>query len=274
MPRWFRTPQSPTLLTKSNFIMAIVDLLEEVKRMSLSEHNITITSAVISRPSWTYNDIGDLFNEACLLANIEVWEQPHNRVDIASKTLKGHGPAIIIDHGHYHMDVHLSTWDDRDNQHYGRESIGLDHFGGSYILETLLQRIIGVFNSNVTESERNWTRDIHFPNAIRQVHDARMQIRYGRNWPEDLEFQNRSTSVNLTSSTGLLRVLNMTGQDIWDVERKYVEEVSASIQEFVFRPEAPWEYHQGKPIRQFHFPSARKQPFVNPFSNPHLLPRP
>jgi hypothetical protein len=254
--------------------MAIVDLLEEIKRMSLSEHNIAITSAVISRPSWTYNDIGDLFDEACLLANIEAWEQPHNRVDIASKTLKGHGPAIIIDHGHYHMDVHLSTWDDRDNQHYGRESIGLDHFGGSYILETLLQRIIGVFNSNVTESERNWTRDIHFPNTIRQVHDARMQIRYGRNWPEDLEFQNRSTSVNLTSSTGLLRVLNMTGQDIWDVEMKYVEEVSASIQEFVFRPEAPWEYHQGKPIRQFHFPSARKQPSVNPFFNSHLPPRP
>ena len=50
---------------------------------------------------------------------------------------------------------------------------------------------------------------------INQAMDARLQIRYRRDWPEDLDFENRTVAVNLTDETGL-GVLNMTGEGCGD----------------------------------------------------------
>jgi hypothetical protein len=210
--------------------MYIVEYLQLIKQITLKDHSIKITSAIISRPSWAYNEYDDIFDEACLLAGIEVLEQPHNRVDMATKSLTSNrGTALVLDHGHYYLSIHRSTWDDHDQQYYQRGSMNLDQYGTKWILAQLANRIIWGYNLNVTEEERGWPSTVLSQVVIRQVMDARLQIKYRRNWPQDLEFENRTIGVNLTDSTGFLRVLNMTGGDVRNVEREYVKEISSAI---------------------------------------------
>ena len=88
-------------MTRAKFIMDILEYLERIKHISLTEHGVKITSATISRPPWAH-DYGDLFDEACLLADIEVLEQPRDRVSIATKFLtEDMGPVLVLDHADY-----------------------------------------------------------------------------------------------------------------------------------------------------------------------------
>jgi hypothetical protein len=82
MLKWFRSPR-PKQLSRSGFILSIFELLEALKG------NITVTSAAISRPGWVRNETADLINEVCLLADIEVFEQPYVRREAATRTELG-----------------------------------------------------------------------------------------------------------------------------------------------------------------------------------------
>jgi hypothetical protein len=232
MPKWFRTPHTPKPLTKSNFVLSLVELLDQLKNVSIQEHNITITSAVITRPEWAYNEIGDLFEEACLLADIEVFEQPRSRVEIATKTVGPGGAVFVIDHGQYVMDIHRMQWDPTNGEFGGGGSMRLDYYGIMWILRGLANRIISNYNSNITESERSWPMAVPFMHAIRQASTARAQIKYGQDWPPYLHAANRTIGVNLTDDSGWVRVLNMTGQDVLDVESQYMEEASLGFSNF------------------------------------------
>jgi hypothetical protein len=85
---------------KNDFIWSLVALLEEVKQKSVDNHNITITTAVVARPSWVDNEFDDVIDEACLLAEIEVFEQPKSRVELAAITeeKRGHGHVMVLEH--------------------------------------------------------------------------------------------------------------------------------------------------------------------------------
>lgn len=53
----------------------------------------------------------DLFDKACLFADIEVLEQPHDRVSITTNVLaQDVGPVLVLDHGHYYLNVHRSKY--------------------------------------------------------------------------------------------------------------------------------------------------------------------
>jgi hypothetical protein len=97
MPKRFRSPQ-PKQLSRSVFVLSIFGLLEALKKEAL-QSNITITSATISRAGWVRNEMGDLINEACLLADIEVFEQPHDRLEAAARTEPGKKSVLVLDHG-------------------------------------------------------------------------------------------------------------------------------------------------------------------------------
>lgn len=226
MPKWFRSLKSKQM-TKSKLIMYLVEYLEQIKQISLAEHGIKITSAIISRPSWMYSKYDDIFDEACLLAGIEVVEQPHSRVDMATKALStDEGPVMVLDHGHYYLNIHRSTWDEYNKQYRQRGSMNLDYYGTTWVLKQLANRILWDYNRNATVEERGWSRTVENQVVVMQTLGARLQIKYRRDWPEDLEFEKRTVGVNLTDSTGFLRVLNMTGEDVRRVDKEYVEEIS------------------------------------------------
>lgn len=228
-PKWFRNPQS-SQMTRSKLIIYIVEYLERIKQLTLKDYDIKLTSAIISRPSWAYNEYDDIFDEACLLAGIEVLEQPHNRVDMATKSLStNRGPVLVLDHGYYYLGVHRSTWDEHDMQYHQRGSMNLDQYGTIWVLSQLANRIIWGYNSNITEEERGWPSTVLSQVIFGQIMDARLQIKYRRDWPEDLDFENRTVGVNLTDSTGFLRVLNMTGEDVQNVEQNYVKEIKGPV---------------------------------------------
>jgi hypothetical protein len=251
MPKWFRISHLPKLLTKSNFIISLVELLDQLKNVSIQEHNITITSAIISRPDWAFSEIGDLFDEACLLADIEVFEQPHSRVEIATRTIDPGGAVLVVDHGQYFMAIHRMQWDSTNGEFGGGGSMHLDYYGTMWILGELANRIIGNYNSNMMESERSWPMAVPYMHAIRQASIARAQINHSQDWSPYLDAANRTIGINLTDDAGWVRVLNMTGQDVLDVESQYVEEASLPIQHFLWNNSAIQQYRQGKSILKF-----------------------
>lgn len=260
MPKWFRTPKS-TQMTKGKFIMDIVEYLDRIKQIALSEHGVKVTSAIISRPSWANSEYDDIFDEACLLAGIEVFEQPSDRVSLATKTLTTDvGPVLVLDHGHYYLNVHRSTWDERDKEYHQRGSMQLDQYGTVWILSQLANRIIWGYNLNLTEGERDWPGRVNGHSIITQAMDARLQIKYRRDWPEDLEFENRSVAVNLADETGFVRALNMTGKDVVRVEREYTEEVKRAIEQSVWKHMEIHEYMRCKSRPPFSPPILTPQP--------------
>jgi hypothetical protein len=87
--------------------------------------------------------------------------------------------------------------------------------------------------------------------AIRQASIARAQINYGQDWPPYLDAANKTIGVNLTDDAGWVRVLNMIGQDVLDVESQYVEEASLPIQHFLWNNSAIQQYRQGNSILKF-----------------------
>jgi hypothetical protein len=248
-------------MTKGKFIMDIVEYLDRIKQIALSDHGVKVTSAIISRPSWANNEYDDIFDEACLLAGIEVLEQPSDRISLATKTLTTDvGPVLVLDHGHYYLNVHRSTWDERDKEYHQRGSMQLDQYGTVWILSQLANRIIWGYNLNVTEGERDWPGSVNGHSIITQAMDARLQIKYRRDWPEDLEFENRSVAVNLADETGFVRALNMTGKDVVRVEREYTEEVKRGIEQNVWKHMEIHEYMRCKSRPPFSPPILTPQP--------------
>jgi hypothetical protein len=87
---------------KNDFVKSLTAFLEGVKQMSVDDYNITITSAIVARPSWIWNEFGDMIDKACLLVGIEVFEQSKSRVDLAATTEEksGYGHIKVLEHSY------------------------------------------------------------------------------------------------------------------------------------------------------------------------------
>jgi hypothetical protein len=235
-------------LTRSNFILSVLELLEELKEISATEHNITITSATISQPSWAWNEVNALFDEACLLADIEVLEQPHNRIDISAKTVTSGKSLLIIDHGYYHLGIHRQIWNEEEKAFRGTESVNEEGLGLIYMIFPLAINLLNVWRSenhtcSVETGEMDWVIDIETTDIVSAVNTARLQLRYGTGLAQDVDFANRSTTVNLTDSSRYSRFLNMTGQNILDAEKKYFDTVGRLIKFHLLHERAAIEYY-------------------------------
>jgi hypothetical protein len=207
-------------------------MISELKASALKEHNVTISSASIARPSWVFNEWGDCFEEAALLANIETFEQSRARQEHASMTMtsRTNGTIVVLDHGQYHFESHRLTWDPDREEWAEKGSISPPDLGASWIWIRLGLQMISLYNSNITESEWSWHRDVPTMDILRGVSRARLEIKFGRDWPHDLDFANRTKSINLTESTGWTRVLNLTGQNVIEIEARYENEIADQLQ--------------------------------------------
>jgi hypothetical protein len=113
-------------------------------------------------------------------------------------------------------------------------------------LRELANRIIWGYNLNVTEEERNWAVGVDSHSILMQAMNARLQAKFRRDWPEELEFESRTVSVNLTDETGFNRVINMTGEDVSRVEHGYVEELRGAIEQSIWKHMEIYEYMRCK----------------------------
>jgi hypothetical protein len=74
-PRRPSADDVPNEVLREKFIASVVEVLQEINQASVINHNITIKSAIISRPEWLGTEEVDMIDEACLLAGIEVFER-------------------------------------------------------------------------------------------------------------------------------------------------------------------------------------------------------
>jgi len=75
MPRWVRNLQRPGPLIRSDFVHSIYKMISELKVSAIKDHNVTIASTSITRPSRAFR-MEWLFEEAALLANTKPSNSP------------------------------------------------------------------------------------------------------------------------------------------------------------------------------------------------------
>ncbi|KAF8867421.1 hypothetical protein BDZ45DRAFT_795134 [Acephala macrosclerotiorum] len=245
MPKWFRSPR-PSQLSRSGFVLSVLELLEEVKEAAL-QNNFSITSASISKPHWIRNEMGDLFDEACLLADIEVYEQARDRAEMAARTAPDHGAVLVLDHGNYHLDLVHAVWDDREKGHTQRGSMGLRDMGMSRMFKELTWHVLLDYmrNTNSTNEEMNWPNVVGLQQIVQEVSIARNQLKFGTEWPQFLNASERDMTVNFTEPSGRVRTVNVTSQDVSTIEARYITEISKSIRTLLAKREIVDEYWTG-----------------------------
>ncbi|CZR61238.1 uncharacterized protein PAC_11134 [Phialocephala subalpina] len=245
VPKWFRSPQ-PNKLSRSGFVLSIFELVEQIKEVAL-QNNISITSAIISKPKWIHNEMEDLFDEACLLADIEVYEQPRDRAEMAARTAPEGGTVLLLDHGNYHLDLVHAAWDDREKAHKQRGSMGLKDMGTSRMFKQLTWHVLLGYmrNTNSTKDETNWPNVVGLQHVVQEVSVARNQLKFGTEWPQLLNISERDTTVNFTEPSGRVRTVNVTSQDVSAIEARYIAEISNNIRTLLTKRDKLDEYWTG-----------------------------
>lgn len=149
MPKWIHDSYDETF-TRSNFVLSVLDLLEKLKRRALRDHNVRITSAIISRPTWVYLDMNFVFEEACFLADIECLEPSHDRTEIVTKTAPPGRSVLVLDLGPYHLDLRYAKWDDLNKRYTIQGSMGIDA-GSLQIFGKIAWDLVNSHISNATQ---------------------------------------------------------------------------------------------------------------------------
>ncbi|KAH8586064.1 hypothetical protein B0O99DRAFT_679009 [Bisporella sp. PMI_857] len=254
MPKYFRPSMTPQPLTKSEFVFLIYQLLADLKSQAQEAHNITITSAIIVVPPWVPYDLRKLFDEAAFLAGIGTFQtpfdEPHSRVEMAVRTAspssrQSKKTVMVLDHGQYHLSAHhfvMDEWNGPSERFHSRAFI----LGSRWIWANLGTRLIEGLNSNVTE-EVKIPRGAISGNELLKIIDGRIVIKSSTRWPEDLEFTNRSKSINITELSGRTRLFNMTGADVQEVEEQYTAKVVDLVQHLLLRHDMMTEYFRTRP---------------------------
>lgn len=228
MPKWFRT--SPTKnLTKSEFIISIAELLLDLKRTVWTDHNIDITSATVSRPSWISQWENDMIDEACLLAGIELLEPPKVRSEIAATGFSLGGSVIVIDNGPWHMNVMRLEYEPYQGRYAQRALMTTK----SYASDRLTHPLTNYFGDRLNNRlgiGGNQTAGLLYK-AVTRIRSA---IKFYGKWPTDMEFADRTVVINF----GFPEALNVTGQDILNIEDIYVDDLSAVLKRFTYNDES------------------------------------
>lgn len=252
--KFFRPSTIPEPLTKSEFVFLIYQLLVDLKSQAQKEHNISITSAVLGVPPWVPYELRDLFDEAAFLAGIGTFnspfDRPYSRVKLSVETAspgsqQPNKTVMVLDHGQYHFSAHhfvLDKW----NASVERFSSRAATFGSRWIWANLGTRLIDGLNSNVSEEEKILRGSVS-GNELLKVIDARNVIKHSTHWPENLEFTNRSKSVNITELSGRTRSFNMTGANVQETDEQYAAHVIGLVQHLLLRHDMMTEHLQALP---------------------------
>jgi hypothetical protein len=254
VPKYFRPSTTPQPLVKSEFVFLVYQLLVDLKSQAQKAHHITITSAVIVVPPWVPYDLRKLFDEAAFLAGIgtfhTLFDEPYSRVEMAVRTAlpssrQSNKTVMVLDHGQYHLSAHhfvMDKWNTSSERFHSRSFV----FGSRWIWVNLGTKLIEGLNSNVTEEEKI-PRGTISGGELLKIIGGRRDIKNSTQWPEDLEFTNRSKSVNITELSGRTRHFNMTGADVQEIEEQYAANVIDLVQHLLLRHDMMTEYFQTRP---------------------------
>ena len=228
MPKWFRTSQTKEL-TKSEFIISVAELLLDLKRTVWTDHNIDITSATVSRPSWISQWENDMIDEACLLAGIELLESPKVRSEIAATGLSLGGSVIVIDNGPWHRDISRLEYEPYGGGYVQSALMTMKKYASDR-LKLSLTNYFGDRLNNRLGMGGNQTAGLLY-NSITRIRSA---IKFYGKWPADMDFADRTVVINF----GFPEALNVTGQDILNIEDIYVDDLSAVLKRFTYNDES------------------------------------
>lgn len=227
-------------MTRCNLLLSTVDLLEQLKKTSLREHNITLTSSIVSRPSWAEDLFGDILEEAFRLTGIELLEPPKLRADMAAMIAplaSQSGHVLVIDHGQYYLDYHLIPLNLDESTTSRREELGLDRIVGG-----LGQQMAKDFDEKHPEKNRKWWKMESWENLTRAAYTARLKIKDGCNWEDDQPLDERSVPVMIIDYEGMTRDLVLTGNALEKREIEFTESVRKTFDIFLYDHEARLEY--------------------------------
>lgn len=125
--------------------------------------------------------MSDLIDEACLLADIEVFEQPRDQFDAAAKTAPVGGSILVLNLGFYHLDAAYGSWDDREKAYRRESSMGLQDLGMRWLSKQLTLRVLIAYNTNanLSQEEQRWPIAMGLHDISMEVTKARDRIKFG-----------------------------------------------------------------------------------------------
>jgi hypothetical protein len=243
--RRYEIIRDPKPVPKDQFISSVVEVLQEIKQISVTIHNITITSAIISRPEWMGNEGGDMIDEACLLAGIEVFEQPSGCIDMAAKIVEPYDHILVLQLTHFSLDIHRRQMS--ANAAEGSSSVRLDHLSAYMLHRLLAERVIQAFNNaNISDETVAWTKGSARLKDVNAAYKANWKLKNAQFWDKQLDFESRMVDVNLTDASGELKEFSLSGKEVMDVEQEFFAMVRDSIETFLWDHLAIFKYREGE----------------------------
>lgn len=218
--------QGNSSLSNANFVNIFASALEAVKGQAIETHNITITSAVIAKPSWIFNELNDLLDQACLKANINVLDKL-DRAEaarlVASK--KGKTKALVIEQWNYGCVMYRPS-----------SSMGCDHLDASWVPRTLLYNLLRSLGEqpNGTEDSLRASEG----QLLREILRTRLHLSYAYKDDRALFDKEETTIVvpNFGSPNFNFRQ-SLSGANISLVEEEYIEHMQLSIETMLLKGE-------------------------------------
>ena len=246
MPKWVPIYGGSRWFTESNFILSVLDILEELKTSAVRDHNIRITSATVSRPAWVSDKINCLFEEACLLADIEVLKQPQNRAAAATKTAPPEGDVLLLDHGPYYLYIYHFVWDERSEEYREKKSTVVESYGAWRFISDVVGRAFENYASNATEEEVRLIADFDSWDALVQASTSVNELIFGHEWTAE-QYEDRVRGIALRSlKSRWTRTLNISGQDVNNVREQYIDKLSIEVQQFLERSSGIHDYDKAE----------------------------
>jgi hypothetical protein len=187
-----------------------------------------------------------MIDEACLLAGIEVFEQPSICIDMAAKTVEDqrpHNQILVLQLTYYGLDIYHRQMG--GGAVYAASSMGLNHLGTHRFYRTLAERVVQASNdASYADEKVAWV--LRFPSRtdVIAAYKARWKLGNNRFWDDNLDFELRMVDLNLTNAPGDMREFTLRGKEIIDVEQEYSSLMSDAIETFLRDCEATSKYQK------------------------------
>lgn len=218
-------PKVDLSLSNINFVNIFASALEAVKMQTLETYNITITSAVITKPSWIFNELDNLLDQACLKADVEVLDKL-DRAEaarlVASKA--GKTKALVIEQWNYGCVMYRPY-----------SSMNCGSLDALWVPRTLLDRML---NSGV---EHNGTKNsLHAfkMHLLNEVARTRSHLKYlYANERELFDKEETTIVVPHFGSPNFTFTQSLSGANISHVEEEYIANMQLEIETMLLRDE-------------------------------------
>jgi hypothetical protein len=248
-------PATPLPLTKSNFVDVLVAALEAIKAEARNKHNANITSAVVTKPDWVFNDLDRLVEEACLKADIEAFTL-NNRVEAAVRvaTRAGKQKVLLLEQTGYNFNMHEASSTPNAE---ARGSMSRNELSAAWIPRRLAEELPQAAILEEPAAARcdagAQTRLVQEISKARALH--RLQSGPDVGPGHDTWVIVRKLVESFTLDKPLL------GESIARVEREYVDAVQEAVEDMLRKNHDIWEYlkEHGKMIS---IPTQCPQPML------------